>query len=656
LDVDTAPNGNIALRKFKGGGFDAVILDLMLPGIKGKELIKEIRKTKHGADIPVFAVTSAERMELWRKRGTKAGATKVLDKAAPVERIAAEIAAYLNPKPKEAKPAKPKEAEALVDGVRPTGAEESISKVQGASVRPTSSREAGSSTRQPDSPNQPSAPKDQAQEGQAAQSPIRNVFNTALLRKVAQAGKAARGTPPPSSAQAGYEDAEQRVGSESPHLTLPESQAPLDVSGNRPALSGDTPLNFGEPAEEASSLPAEISTPAAVAITIEARNEPVALEMPLNAAQLPLMGATPNQSSPPAMEGSPRTSDEVRELQEQLAELRRNRDELAVLLQKQTQIAAEPDPAMRKILAEAKAAAQCAEEAYQAEFLRAREYQEELARIREARDELDRKLAQSGSVVAENRQRSEEMEKHLAQCLAELERAKAELQKSTAERSALEVELRQQISGARQSAETAKVAFEEQASRAQRLAQELDALRQAREDLNARLSAEMQAAAESKRRMAEYELQLREREAEVERLKTELQRHAADKDLSKKLSAAQVAANDAQAVYKEEAARGAQSKKKLTRLNQEREELNARLTREEQAAAEARRRSEEMEQQLAARNAELERLKAELDRRAQERKVLEERLQQQVTQATEAAKEARQEVKGESGIVTRSPE
>ena len=643
LDVDTAPNGNIALKKFKGGGFDAVILDLMLPGIRGKELIKEIRKTKHGADIPIFAVTSAERMELWRKRGTKAGATKVLDKAAPVERIAAEIAAYLNPKPKEAKPPKQKEQEVARVESKPSAAgvaarEDSSPNFQGTDLRPT--------------PNQPGASTNEAPR-QYVHTPIRNMFNTAFLRKVAEAGKAARGTPPPPSAGGSEEEAEKAVASEPSHLVLTESDAP-NVGGNRPALSADTPLNFGDFPEEVSSQPEEVlaQTPDAV----EMPKEPAATAAPLNPEPLPSTGTTPIVSGPPATEASARTNDEVRELQEQLAELRRNRDELALLLQKQTQIAAQPDPAMQKVLAEAKAAAQCAEEAYQAEFLRAREYQEELARIREARNELDRKLAQSGSVVAENRQRSEEMEKHLAQCLAELERAKAELQKSTAERSALESELREQVSGARKSAETAKVACEEQAARATRLGEELNALRQAREDLNARLSAEMQAAAESKRRMAEYELQLRDREAEVERLKEELQRHAADKELSKKLSAAQVAASDAQAVYKEEAARGAQSKKKLTKLNQEREELNARLSHEEQAAAEARRRSEEMEQQLAARNAELERLKAELDRRAEERKTLEERLQRQVAQATEAAKEAaRREVKAESSVVVRSP-
>src|SRR5204862_412914 len=71
----------------------------------GRELIKEIRKGKHCTEIPIFVVTSAQRIDLWRKLSTKAGATKVLDKAAPVETIVAEIVDYLIPKAKKTPPA-----------------------------------------------------------------------------------------------------------------------------------------------------------------------------------------------------------------------------------------------------------------------------------------------------------------------------------------------------------------------------------------------------------------------------------------------------------------------------------------------------------------------------------------------------------------------
>src|SRR5688572_9701054 len=112
LEVDAAANGNIGLRKVKDAHFDALILDLMLPGIKGEDFIKEVRKKESLANIPIFVITSAQRMDPWRKRGAKAGATKVFDKASPIETIVAEIANHLIPKAPAAEPSTPATADA----------------------------------------------------------------------------------------------------------------------------------------------------------------------------------------------------------------------------------------------------------------------------------------------------------------------------------------------------------------------------------------------------------------------------------------------------------------------------------------------------------------------------------------------------------------
>jgi len=582
LEVDTAPNGNLALKKLKGGGFDAVILDLMLPGVKGRELIKEIRKGKHCTEIPIFVVTSAQRIDLWRKLSTKAGATKVLDKAAPVETIVAEIVDYLIPKAKKTPPAE------KTDGSEKEDREPVSYQVSPSPVHATASA-------------QPAISKFAA--------PMSLAVNTELLRKIARAGQAARGTPAPNVAP-----------------TL---------------LSGDTPLHiaeFAEATEDSAEATAGANEP-----EVEVRDTPAPEVLESNEA---VIGHAKSASS----------NHEVRELEEQLAELRRNRDELARLLRDQPVVSSssEPNAAIQETLDEAKAATQRAETAYEAEVARSRQFEEELKRILEARDELNRKIAKDEESAAESHRRSKELEERLAQSTSELERAKAELEKNAAERSTLVGELREQISSARQSADTAKVAYEQQAARAQDLAEELENLRNAREELNARLQAEMQAAAESKRRIEEREQQLREREAEVERLKNELNRRAADSDLSRKLSAAQVAAREAQAVYKQEAARGAQFEKELARLTAARDELNAKLAREEQTAADARRRSEEMEQQLAGRSSELERLRSQLDRHVEERKTLERQLQEQVVKAGEAAERVRQEFQQKTSFSQRS--
>src|ERR1700761_7225920 len=51
-EVKCAPDGNTGLEFFQAGNVDAVVLDLMLPGISGRELCKTI---KHAApDKPVI--------------------------------------------------------------------------------------------------------------------------------------------------------------------------------------------------------------------------------------------------------------------------------------------------------------------------------------------------------------------------------------------------------------------------------------------------------------------------------------------------------------------------------------------------------------------------------------------------------------------------
>jgi len=55
FQVDEAENGNIAFEKIKKNEYSLIILDLMLPGIDGFTLFKEIRKI---GDVPVIMLTA----------------------------------------------------------------------------------------------------------------------------------------------------------------------------------------------------------------------------------------------------------------------------------------------------------------------------------------------------------------------------------------------------------------------------------------------------------------------------------------------------------------------------------------------------------------------------------------------------------------------
>jgi DNA-binding response OmpR family regulator len=53
--VTTAPDGRQALLEFRGGSFDAVILDVMLPALDGYEVCREIRRTSR---VPILMLSA----------------------------------------------------------------------------------------------------------------------------------------------------------------------------------------------------------------------------------------------------------------------------------------------------------------------------------------------------------------------------------------------------------------------------------------------------------------------------------------------------------------------------------------------------------------------------------------------------------------------
>ncbi|ABQ47436.1 MULTISPECIES: response regulator [Thermotoga] len=63
-EIDTAENGEEALKKFFSGNYDLVILDIEMPGISGLEVAGEIRKKKKDAKIILLTAYSHYRADL----------------------------------------------------------------------------------------------------------------------------------------------------------------------------------------------------------------------------------------------------------------------------------------------------------------------------------------------------------------------------------------------------------------------------------------------------------------------------------------------------------------------------------------------------------------------------------------------------------------
>jgi two-component system OmpR family response regulator len=89
--VDAAGEGREGLFKAQGSDYDAIVLDLMLPGMDGWSLLKELRKTK---PIPVLILTARDALPD-RVRGLDAGADDYLTKPFELAELLARLRAMI---------------------------------------------------------------------------------------------------------------------------------------------------------------------------------------------------------------------------------------------------------------------------------------------------------------------------------------------------------------------------------------------------------------------------------------------------------------------------------------------------------------------------------------------------------------------------------
>jgi CheY-like chemotaxis protein len=74
-----APNGDEALDLAREGGPDLVVLDLMLPGIDGYQVLQALRADDRTSEIPVLVLT-AKSLQADRERSRQLGAAAFLTK------------------------------------------------------------------------------------------------------------------------------------------------------------------------------------------------------------------------------------------------------------------------------------------------------------------------------------------------------------------------------------------------------------------------------------------------------------------------------------------------------------------------------------------------------------------------------------------------
>ncbi|MGM9671035.1 MAG: response regulator transcription factor [Oscillospiraceae bacterium] len=105
--ADIAENGTVGFQMAQSGGYDLILLDLMLPGMDGFAICRELRRT---LDIPILMVT-ARLEDLDKIRGLGYGADDYIEKpfspSVLVARVKANLAQYARLKPEHAAQDKP---------------------------------------------------------------------------------------------------------------------------------------------------------------------------------------------------------------------------------------------------------------------------------------------------------------------------------------------------------------------------------------------------------------------------------------------------------------------------------------------------------------------------------------------------------------------
>lgn len=90
FSVDTVDNGTDALLCLRTGAYDVAVLDIMMPGMDGIEVLKQMRR-EH-SDIPIMLLTAKSEIED-RVEGLNAGADDYLPKPFAISEFVARVRA-----------------------------------------------------------------------------------------------------------------------------------------------------------------------------------------------------------------------------------------------------------------------------------------------------------------------------------------------------------------------------------------------------------------------------------------------------------------------------------------------------------------------------------------------------------------------------------
>lgn len=94
--VETVPDGAAAVARIEAGGIGLVLLDVLLPGLYGMAVLRQVRAAPGGEHLPVLLLTALTG-EGHRRSGLAAGATDYIVKPFDIDDLLQRVQRYLRP-------------------------------------------------------------------------------------------------------------------------------------------------------------------------------------------------------------------------------------------------------------------------------------------------------------------------------------------------------------------------------------------------------------------------------------------------------------------------------------------------------------------------------------------------------------------------------
>jgi len=95
LNIFTAFSGEEALKVLNNNNINLVLLDIMMPGMSGYDVLEKINENDKLSSIPVILVTARSRMEE-EKRAKELGVTDFFEKPLKLEILIAKVKELIN--------------------------------------------------------------------------------------------------------------------------------------------------------------------------------------------------------------------------------------------------------------------------------------------------------------------------------------------------------------------------------------------------------------------------------------------------------------------------------------------------------------------------------------------------------------------------------